>query len=110
MTNTIIESSQNDLNILLEQILAQGRPSHQNLDQLENDLEELNIELNKTKDKDIAHNISNLIHLIESIIKKYRQTTGSIRITRENKEQLRDLGATYDLAITKLLDFYDKNR
>ena len=50
-----------------------------------------------------------LIHLIESILKKYRKATAAIQITRENKKKLHDIAATYDQAITHLLEFYDNN-
>jgi len=109
MTNTTPESVQSDVNTFLEQILTQGKPSHRKLDQLENDLVELNIELKNTEDQDTVLNISNLIHLIESILKKYRKATAAIQITRENKKKLHDIAATYDQAITHLLEFYDNN-
>jgi flagellar biosynthesis/type III secretory pathway chaperone len=109
MTNTTPESVQNGLNTVLQQILTQGKPSHQNLDQLEKDIVKLNIELKNTEDQDVSQNISNLIHLIESILKKYRKATAAIQITRENKKKLHDIAATYDQAITHLLEFYDNN-
>ena len=109
MTNIALESSQDDLNIILEELLIKGKPSKQSLDQLEYDLKQLNKELSKGKNEDVAHNITQSINLIDRILKKYRQSTSPIRITRENKDRLHDLDATYDLAITTLLDFYDEN-
>lgn len=104
-----IDSSQDDLNIILEEILTNGRPSRKSLDQLEYDLEVLNEQLDQTKDDTYAHNIAQLIELIERVLKEYLQTTGPIRVNRFDRDRLNAIGPTQPKALSKVLDFWDEH-
>lgn len=109
--NIIINDVQDDLNIILEEILIKGRPGGQSLDQLEYDLEQLKqVDLNTFKHEEEAENCVRILNLVEKILKEYRQSTSPIRITRENKDRLKDIDRTYDKAILRLLDFYDEHK
>lgn len=102
----IITGVQDDLNIVLESFITRGRPDRQDLDQLEYDLTLLEkIDLNNVED---TEEVVNLTELVRRIIQEYRQTTSPIRVNRENKHRLREVGATYNIGLTILLDFYEE--
>ncbi len=104
-----VEAAQDDLNIILEDILRDGKPSTQSLNQLEYDVELLTEMLEKTDDQTDAHNIANIINLIERILKEYRQSTSPIRVSREDKDRLKAIGSTYPKALKIVLDFWDEH-
>ncbi|AEG18662.1 hypothetical protein [Methanobacterium paludis] len=115
MSNIILPAVQDDLNIVLEEILKNEKPSKQSLDQLEYDLDQLKNKLeNATVDE--AHEISNSINLIERLLKTYRkaeEATSPIRIKRSTKRCLKNLeypgkiNEGYDDAINFLINFYE---
>ena len=113
MSNTILFAVQDDLNSVLEELLKKEKPSKKNISQLEYDISLLNDLIEKTNDVDEAHEISNIIKLVERVVKTYKvEPTSPIKIKLSNKKRLKRLGTsgdTYDSILEKLMNSYDKN-
>lgn len=105
-----IESVQDDLNIIQEEILKNPNkiPSSKSLDQLEYDKLMLDELLGRNNEDPNDSKIVNMTNLIERILRTYRVEKSPIRISREKKNRLKEIGSDYENALGILLDFWDE--
>jgi hypothetical protein len=112
MTYNILNDAKDDLNIVLYEILHNKRPQQHSLDQIEYMNERLEKEFER-EDMDTYDEaeIAHTIELIEDVLRIYqteKDVMSSVKIRECTKIRLNKVAATYDLAITKLLDEYEK--
>lgn len=112
----LLDSVRDDLNITLEEILLNEKPSRESLDQLEYDLDKLKKLIVTMQDLDESQEINNILQTVEKVLNAYTQgqeTTSPIRIKRSTKQRIHKLGTVkdnYDTVIVRLLDFYEENK
>jgi len=107
----IIQNAQDDLNIILDEILNKKRPSERSLDQIEYQQELLEKQL-ASATIDEAHEIANILKTIEQVLRIYRTKKDelkSIKVTDENKIRLNKIDKTANMALSKILDFWEDN-
>lgn len=76
--NILIDSAQDTLCIVLEEILTRGRPSDNTMAQVEYSQEQLTKTISSVESVDTAHNIANLLKTVNIVLNTFNDDNYSI--------------------------------